>query len=85
MATLPGAEAFASAPWEVDPGNYRYDMTLYLDVSFAKTGQMDYSLYTVGAFVDDECRGIAEPMELPNDAGQVLYLRPEAILQRGRL
>lgn len=81
MIVLNGAGAYASAPWTVNPGDYRYDMSLYLDVSF-KTDKMDYSQYVVAAFVGDECRGVAEVLSLPDDS-QCLYLRARSNQETG--
>ena len=83
MIVLNGAGAYASAPWTVNPGDYRYDMSLYLDVSFASAG-MDYSRYEVGVFSGDECRGIAEV--LPLDGGkECLYLRARSNVESGEM
>ena len=46
MIVVNGVGAFASTPWTVNPGDYRYDMSLYLDVIFA-VAEMDYSQYDV--------------------------------------
>ena len=81
MILLNGAGAFASAPWTVNPSDYRYDMSLYLDVQF-KNEAMDYSLYDVAAFCGDECRGIAEVLPLSNGK-QVLYLRARSNQESG--
>ena len=81
MILLNGAGAFASAPWTVNPSDYRYDMSLYLDVQF-KNEAMDYSLYDVAAFCGDECRGVAEVLSLSNGK-QVLYLRARSNQESG--
>lgn len=81
MIVLNGAGASASAPWTVNPGDYRYDMSLYLDVSFAASG-MDYSLYDVGVFCGDECRGVAEVMPLGN-GNSCLYMRVRSNQESG--
>ena len=73
MLILTGAGAQASTPWEVNPGDYRYDMSLYMDVTLSGA-PLDYSAYQVGAFVGDECRGVGEVLALP-DGREVLYLR----------
>ncbi len=69
------ASAFAGLhdeSWAVNPSDYRYDMSLYFDME----GQDfdDMSSFEIGAFVDDECRGLAEKLELP-DGGSCLYMR----------
>lgn len=65
MMAVNGAVAYATAPWTVNPGDYRYDMSLYFDVEFA-TEPMDYSHYEIGVFCGEECRGIAEILDLGN-------------------
>ena len=81
LTILGGVAASAATPWEVNPANYRYDMSLYLDFTFAD-GKMDYSKYDVAAFVGDECRGVAEVMSLSN-AGSCLYLRARSNSESG--
>ena len=82
IALLAGVWANAQTPaWTVNPSDYRYDMSLYLDVTF-KTQPMDYSEYIVAAFVGDECRGIAETLELP-DGKQCLYMRARSNSESG--
>lgn len=78
---LGGAEAFASAPWAVNPSDYRYDMSLYLEFSFEE-GRMDYSRYEVAAFVGDECRGIAETLPF-GEGEECLYLRVRSNRESG--
>ncbi|MDE7081968.1 MAG: InlB B-repeat-containing protein [Muribaculaceae bacterium] len=78
-----GVGALASTPWTVNPADYRYDMSLYLDVSFVASG-MDYSLYDVGAFCGDECRGIAEVLPL-GDGRECLYLRVRSNRESGEM
>lgn len=82
MIVLSGVGASASTPWAVNPGDYRYDMSLYLDVSFLATGKMDYSQYVVAAFCGDECRGVAQVLPLP-DGGECLYLRARSNQETG--
>ena len=75
MAAMPGAGATASAArWTVNPADYRYDMSVYLSVSFGSS-YMDYSRYEVAAFCGEECRGVAEVLELPGGGQPCLYLR----------
>ena len=81
MIVINGVAASAATPWTVNPADYRYDMSLYLDLSFAD-GKMDYAQYDVAAFVGDECRGIAEV--LPTTEGQsCLYLRARSNSESG--
>ena len=81
MIVLNGVGAFASAPWTVNPSDYRYDMSLYLDVTFA-AAKMDYSKYEVAVFCGDLCRGIAEALPLGN-GNECLYLRARSNQEAG--
>ena len=75
MAAMPGVGATASAArWTVNPADYRYDMSVYLSVSFGSS-YMDYSRYEVAAFCGSECRGVAEVLELSGGGQPCLYLR----------
>ena len=81
MIVINGVGALASTPWTVNPNDYRYDMTVYLDVKI-DSEQMDYSKYEVAAFYGNECRGIAEPLSLGNDK-ECLYLRIRSNVESG--
>lgn len=81
MIVLNGVEAKASTPWTVNPSDYRYDMSLYLDVAFV-TGEMDYAAYEVAAFCGEQCRGIAEVLPLGNGK-ECLYLRARSNKESG--
>ena len=81
MIAINGVGASASTPWTVNPGDFRYDMSLYLDVTFAAE-KMDYSRYDVAAFCGDQCRGVAEVLSLPN-GGECLYLRARSNRESG--
>ncbi len=81
MIVINGVGAFASTPWTINPSDYRYDMTLYLDVKIASQ-QMDYSQYEVAVFCGNECRGIAEPLSLGNGK-ECLYLRVRSNVESG--
>lgn len=59
--------------WEVNPHDYQYDMTVYAKLSVDESIVADYSNYEIAAFVDDECRGIAEVKS--QDGYTWLYLR----------
>lgn len=61
-----------SESWAVNPFDYRYDMSLYFGLSSADNENLDR--YEIGAFVEDECRGVAEKFELP-DNGSCMYMR----------
>lgn len=45
--------------WTVNPNAYQYDMTIYGKLVVGDAVVMDFSNYEVGAFVGDECRGVA--------------------------
>ena len=81
MIVVNGVGALASTPWTVNPGDYRYDMSLYLDVTFA-VAEMDYSQYDVAVFCGDECRGVAEIPQLGNGT-ECLYLRARSNQESG--
>lgn len=46
--------------WSVNEPDYRYDMTAYIELSLGGAVVDDYSNYEVGAFVGNECRGVAK-------------------------
>lgn len=81
MIVINGVVALASTPWTVNPNDYRYDMTVYLNVKI-DSEQMDYSKYEVAAFYGNECRGIAEPLSLGNGK-ECLYLRIRSNVESG--
>ncbi len=58
--------------WTVNPSDFRYDMSLYFRME--NKDFEDLSSFEIGAFVDDECRGLAEKLELP-DGEICLYMR----------
>ena len=63
MTVFLPSEAGAASDWTVSPADYRYDMSLYFEASFAATGSsVDLSEYELAAFVGDECRGVAESL-----------------------
>ena len=56
MSTVLHAE---DSGWTVNPNAYQYDMTIYGKLIVSDAVVTDYSNYEVGAFVGDECRGVA--------------------------
>lgn len=73
MAVCLSAFALArSEDWEVNPADFRYDMSLYFDVTPEQFGDLEN--YEIGAFVGDECRGLAQVIDL-NEEKQCLYMR----------
>lgn len=57
IALFHSVTASAADTWSVNPSDYRYDMSLYLNVTFAAGEGLDYTQYDVAAFVGDEWRG----------------------------
>ena len=82
MALFHSVTASAADTWSVNPSDYRYDMSLYLNVSYANGEKLDYTQYEVAVFVGDECRGVAEVLPLPGGA-DCLYLRARSNSERG--
>ncbi len=58
--------------WGLNPADFRYDMSLYF--SLADKNLEDLEKYEIGAFVDDECRGVAEKLTL-SETESCLYMR----------
>ncbi|MDE6794868.1 MAG: hypothetical protein K2J63_06135, partial [Muribaculaceae bacterium] len=58
--------------WTLNPSDFRYDMVLYFSISAQGYDNLDE--YEIGAFIDDECRGLAENVKLP-EGGTGLYMR----------
>ena len=46
--------------WSVNEPDYQYEMTAYIELSLGGAVVDDYSNYEVGAFVGNECRGVAK-------------------------
>lgn len=67
--------------WEVNPHDYHYDMTVYAQLSLGGSVVDNYSNYEVGAFVGDECRGVAELNT--QDGYTWLYLRVRSNVSSG--
>lgn len=61
-----------SEAWSLNPSDYRYDMSLYLRLNAKECENLD--VYEVGAFIGDECRGLAEKLDLPGGES-CLYMR----------
>ena len=82
MTLFHGVTASAADTWSVNPSDYRYDMSLYLDVVFGTGEKLDYTQFDVAAFVGDECRGVAEILSLA-DGNSCLYLRARSNRESG--
>ena len=59
----------AASHWSVNPYDFQYDMTVYLQLS--ATNQ---DIYEVAAFCGDECRGVGSLMTVGSDS-KVFYMR----------
>ncbi len=46
--------------WTINPHDYQYDMTLYVQIVSDGTLVTDLERYEVAAFVDDDCRGVSQ-------------------------
>ena len=75
------AQSSSDAPWTINPHDYKYDMTLYASIKLNGEPVTDFSHYQMAAFVNNECRGIAE-VQTKNEA-QWLYLRVRSNLPQG--
>lgn len=62
------------APFSVDPLEFRYDMSLYMDC-IVGSGISSYEGYSFGAFVGEECRGVGEFLQDDRLPKPVLYMR----------
>lgn len=62
------------ANWDYNPYAFQYDMTVYVALSSVDDKSMtDASDYQIGAFCEDECRGIAEEKTIEDH--KYVYLR----------
>lgn len=46
--------------WTINPHDYQYDMTLYVQIVSDGTPVTDLERYEVAAFVGDDCRGVSQ-------------------------
>lgn len=69
-----------SESWSLNPADFRYDMSLYF--SLADNSLEDLEKYEIGAFVDDECRGVAEKLVL-SETESCLYMRIRSNVANG--
>lgn len=67
--------------WTVNPHDYQYDMTVYGCLVIDGATVTNYDNYEIGAFVGDECRGLAE---VKSKGGYTwLYLRVRSNVASG--
>ncbi|MDE6290997.1 MAG: hypothetical protein K2M16_05650, partial [Muribaculaceae bacterium] len=64
--------ALKSGSWSLNPADFRYDMSLYFRLP--DKGLEDLDVYEIAAFIDDNCCGVAERLEL-TDGESCLYMR----------
>ncbi|MDE7350512.1 MAG: InlB B-repeat-containing protein [Muribaculaceae bacterium] len=64
--------ALKSSDWSLNPSDFRYDMSLYFALTDRNLEDLDK--YEIGAFIDDECCGVAEKLTL-SDTESCLYMR----------
>ena len=70
------------ANWDYDPYAFQYDMTVYVALSSVDDKSMtDASDYQIGAFCEDECRGIAEEKVIGEH--RYVYLRIRSNMTEG--
>ena len=55
-----GTFTIVRAPWKINPFSFQYDMSSYIVVKINDALVNDYSNYSVGAFVDEDFRGVSE-------------------------
>ena len=83
LTLIPAGKASASpADWAVSPSDFRYDMSLYFTVAIKATGVIDYESYDVAAFYGDQCRGVAQTLDLP-DGSKCLSMRIRSNVESG--
>ncbi len=54
-----GSLMISQAPWKFYHGDFQYDMTSYVELALSESQMEKSSDYAIGAFIDDECVGIA--------------------------
>ena len=69
--------------WNMNPYDYKYDMTVYATLEYEGTAVTDYSDYEIGAFVGDECRGVGEIQS--KDGHEWIYLRIRSNVASGEI
>lgn len=67
--------------WSLNPYDYKYDMTIYVRLTFDGNGVTDMSNYEIGAFVGNECRGVGEVQT--KDSNSWIYLRVRSNIANG--
>lgn len=70
---LPLAAPAQGQHWTVNVFDYQYDMTAYVALTVNGEQVADYSAYEIAAFCGDECRGVAEPLDIEWE-GQTVHL-----------
>lgn len=73
MLLMCSVSVWAQTHWTVNPSDYQYDMSVYAKVT-VNGNVVDHNNVELAAFVGDECRGVAEVQENP-DNSVIYYLR----------
>lgn len=60
--------------WDVNIYDFQYDMTIYAQVIYEGEPITDYTNFEVGAFVGEECRGIAEVLHATKEGKTYTWL-----------
>lgn len=69
-----GIEARSTAQWEVDPHQYEHSMNLIAVVTDAETGNLLHEGDEVGAFINGEVRGSAQPIYVEAVDAYLLFM-----------
>jgi hypothetical protein len=69
-----GIEARSTAQWEVDPHQYEHSMNLIAVVTDAETGNLLQEGDEVGAFINGEVRGSAQPIYVEAMDAYLLFM-----------
>ena len=69
-----GVGAYASAPqWSINPNNFEHSMQINC-VAVLNGNELRSTSDLIGAFVDDECRGLTNPVYIPSIDRYIFYL-----------
>ncbi|WP_425421027.1 LamG-like jellyroll fold domain-containing protein [Phaeodactylibacter xiamenensis] len=69
-----GIEARSASQWEVDPHGYEHSMNLIAVVTDAETGNLLHEGDEVGAFINGEVRGSAQPIYVEAADAYLLFM-----------
>ncbi|MBQ8466187.1 MAG: hypothetical protein IJ546_00660, partial [Prevotella sp.] len=61
--------------WQCNPGDFEYDMTVYVSIELDEATITDLSNYEIAAFCGNECRGVVSANDImETGTAQVGYL-----------